>query len=460
MNFLLAHFAKESKVVLRLALPVIAAQVGETLMVFIDSVMVGHYSIKDLAAIAAGIPLFMPFLVFANGVLIALSPIAAQLYGSGKCESVGTYFQQCLYLSQFIALPLFIIVRSLSSVLQWMNIEPDVVNLANTYIQSVSWGFPPAFAFMTLRFFNEGVSIVKPSMYITLIGLAFNAAANYVLIYGQFGFPAMGSVGAGWATTLAWWVMFFGMASFVVMNKDIKPFKLFQKWELPRWEKILELLRIGIPIGLSITLEVGMFSAITLFASFLGTDTLAGHQVALNVTAITYMVPLGLSIATTVRVGLLGGRGNFLDARFTGFTSLALAVIIMACLSLLLIFYPTWIAGFYTNDATVKEIAVQLLSTAAIFQILDGLQVVAMGALRGLKDTRIPMLLNFISYWLVGLPVGYLLGIAGPFGARGLWTGFIAGLLIAAILNNLRFFHLIKRIVHQQSAGAARLKCY
>jgi MATE family multidrug resistance protein len=453
MNFLPARFAKESRVILRLALPVIAAQVGETLMVFIDSVMVGHYSIKDLAAIAAGIPLFTPCLVFANGVLIALSPIAAQLYGSGKCESVGVYFQQCLYLSQFIALPLFMIVRSLSPVLQWMNTEPDVVNLANSYIQSVSWGFPPAFAFMTLRFFNEGVSIVKPSMYITLIGLAFNAAANYVLIYGQFGFPAMGSVGAGWATTLAWWVMFFGMAGFVVMNKDTKPFKLFQKWELPRWEKILELLRIGLPIGLSITLEVGMFSAITLFTSFLGTDILAGHQVALNFTAMTYMIPLGLSIATTARVGLLSGRGNFLDARFTGFTSLALAIIIMACLSVLLIFYPTRIAGFYTNDTTVKEIAVQLLSMAAIFQIFDGLQVVAMGALRGLKDTRIPMLLNLISYWLVGLPVGYLLGIAGPFGAKGLWTGFITGLLIAAILNNLRFFYLIKRVVHQQSVG-------
>lgn len=439
-----APLLKESGIILRLAVPVMGAQVGQNLMNFVDTVMVGHYDAQHLAAIAAGGMLFIPFQVFANGVLVALSPIVAYLHGSGEQKSVGAYVRQCLYLSQFIALPFFFITRHLSLVLSWISIEPALVTIADGYIKALGWGLPASFAFMTLRLFNEGTSRMKPGLYFTLLGLGCNVLGNSVLIYGGFGLPALGAVGAGWATTTGWWIMLVGIVAYVLRNPQLTPFKLLERFDSPNWEKIAELLKVGLPIGLSMTLEVGMFAATTLMVGVLGANVLAGHQVALNVAAMTFMVPLGLSIATTVRVGQLVGQGHSSFARSSGLASLAIATVIMTSASLVLVCFSTTIAGFYTSDPQVKGIAVNLLLMAAIFQVFDGLQVVAIGALRGLKDTRMPMLFNLISYWVVGIPTGYLLGIVGPFGAQGLWIGFIAGLMMAAVLNNLRFFYLTK----------------
>ncbi len=433
---------KESQIILRLAVPVMAAQVGQNLMTFVDTIMVGHYSAQHLAAIAAGTMLFFPFQVFANGVLIALSAIVAQSYGSGNRHAIGAYVRQGLYLSQFIAIPIVLIVRHLSPVLGWMGMEPSVVAIADGYIKAISWGLPAAFAFMTLRLFSEGITVMKPGMYFTLVALVCNIVGNSVLVYGRFGFPELGAVGAGWSTAAAWWIMFACMSLYIIFNRSLKAFNLLERFDRPNARKLLDLLKLGLPIGLSLILEVGMFAVTTLLIGGLGTDALAGHQVALNAAAMTFMVPLGLSIATTVRVGQLVGQGNFIDARFSGLTSLVISVVIMTSASLVLVCFPTAIAGLYTNDPQVKVIAVQLLMMAAIFQIFDGLQVVAIGALRGLKDTRMPMLFNLISYWVVGLPIGYCLGIIGPFGAQGLWAGFIAGLLMSACLNNIRFFRL------------------
>ncbi len=421
-----------------------AAQVGQNLMPFIDTVMVGHYNAQHLAAIAAGTMLFFPLQVFANGVLMALSPIVAQLYGSGQKPAIGAYVRQGLYLGQILALPIFLIVRHLAPVLGWIGMEPRVVAIADGYIHAISWGLPAAFAFMALRLFNEGIAMMKPGMYFTLVALACNIIGNSILIYGRFGLPELGAVGAGWSTAIAWWVMLACMITYVGINRHLKPFNLLERWDRPSAKRLIELLKVGLPIGLSLILEVGMFAATTLLIGGLGTNVLAGHQVALNIAAMSFMVPLGLSIATTVRVGQLVGQGNVSDARFSGLTSLVISVVIMTSASLVLVYLPMAIAGFYTSDPQVKGIAVKLLLMAAIFQIFDGLQVVAIGALRGLKDTRMPMLLNLISYWMVGLPIGYFLGIIGPFGAQGLWTGFIAGLLMSACLNNLRFFRLTK----------------
>ncbi len=435
---------KESRIILRLAIPVMAAQVGQNLMTFVDTVMVGQYNAQHLAAIAAGTMLFFPLQVFANGVLMALSPIVAQSYGAGQRPAIGAYVRQGLYLSQILALPIFWLVRQLAPVLTWMGMEPNVVAIADGYIHAISWGLPAAFAFMALRLFNEGIARMKPGLYFTLVALACNGVGNSILIYGRFGMPELGAVGAGWSTAIAWWVMLACMAVYVVVSRHLKPFNLLERFDPPDMSQLLELLKVGLPIGLSLILEVGMFAITTLLIGGLGTNILAGHQVALNVAAMTFMVPLGLSIATTVRVGQLVGQGNVLDARFSGLTSLMVSVVIMTSASVLLICFPMAIAGFYTHDPQVKAIAVKLLLLAAIFQIFDGLQVVAIGALRGLKDTRMPMLFNLISYWMVGLPIGYFLGIVGSFGAQGLWVGFIAGLLTSACLNNLRFFWLTR----------------
>ena len=437
---------KESRIILRLAIPVMAAQVGQNLMTFVDTVMVGHYNAQHLAAIAAGTMLVFPLQVFANGVLMALSLIVAQFYGSGERPAIAAYVRQGLYLSQLIALPVVLIVRHLSPALGWMGMEPGVVAIADGYIKAISWGLPAAFAFMALRLFNEGIAVMKPGMYFTLVALGCNIVGNSVLIYGRFGLPELGAVGAGWSTAASWWIMFACMSVYVVINRQLKPFNLLEQFDRPNARKLLELLKVGTPIGLSLILEVGMFALTTLLIGGLGTNVLAGHQVALNAAAMTFMVPLGLAIATSVRVGQLVGQGNLSDAQFSGLTSLVISVAIMTSASLVLVCFPMAIAGLYTNDPQVKAIAVQLLMMAAIFQIFDGLQVVAIGALRGLKDTRMPMLFNLISYWVVGLPIGYCLGIIGPFGAQGLWAGFIAGLLMSACLNTTRFFRLTRNV--------------
>ncbi len=435
---------KESRIILRLAIPVMAAQVGQNLMTFVDTVMVGHYNAQHLAAIAAGTMLFFPLQVFANGVLMALSPIVAQLAGSGRQSATGAYVRQGLYLSQFLALPIVLIVRHLAPVLVWMGMESNVVAIADSYIHAISWGLPAVFAFMSLRLFNEGIAMMRPGMYFTLVALTCNVVGNSILIYGRFGLPELGAVGAGWATAISWWVMLACMSVYVVTSRHLKPFNLLERFDRPNVNTLLELLKVGLPIGLSLILEVGMFAVTTLLVGVLGTNILAGHQVALNVAAMSFMVPLGLSIATTVRVGQLVGQGDISSARLSGLTSLVISVAIMTSASLVLVCVPMAIAGFYTYDPQVKAIAVKLLLMAAIFQIFDGLQVVAIGALRGLKDTRMPMVFNLISYWIVGLPIGYFLGIVGSFGAQGLWAGFIAGLLMSACLNNLRFFWLTK----------------
>ena len=272
--------------------------------------------------------LFFPLQVFANGVLMALSPIVAQFYGSGQPGAIGAYVRQGVYLSQFLALPIVLIVRHLAPVLGWMGTEPNVVAIADGYIHAISWGLPAAFAFMALRLFNEGISRMKPGLYFTLVALACNVVGNATLIFGRLGLPALGAVGPGWATAIACWIMLACMIIYIGIDRHLKPFNLVQ-FDRPNPKELLELLKVGLPIGLSLILEVGMFAATTLLIGVLGTNPLAGHQVALNVASLTFMVPLGLSIATTVRVGQLVGQGNVSDARISGLTSLVISVGIM-----------------------------------------------------------------------------------------------------------------------------------
>lgn len=440
-------FLIESRKTLALGIPLAGAQLAQISMSFVDTVMAGNYHPDDLASVAIGSSFFMPFFTIVIGILMALSPIIAQMFGARNLEFIGKNMRQGLWLALLLSLPVILILNNLQPVMNLLGFSDEVIHITAGYLFALSWGIPPVFAFMVLRFFNEALGVTRPALYITLVGLLFNIIGNYTLIYGRFGFPELGAVGTGWATALVFWVMFLIMFAYTARKKAYLRYRLFGDIRLPEKKYIGEILRIGTPIGISMGMETSMFAVMALLMGTLGTSVVAAHQIAINFASITFMIPLGLSMAITVRVGQLYGSNRLQESRFAGFTGIGLCTAIMCCAAVIMILFPEKIAGVYTNDAEVTGIAAMLIVMAAVFQISDGLQVSGSGALRGLKDTKIPMIVNLTAYWVIGIPSGYLLGIVMGWGPVGLWTGLIAGLTIAAILHNIRFYYITKRFI-------------
>ncbi|MCG8607056.1 MATE family efflux transporter [bacterium] len=429
---------------LRLGLPLIAAQVVQMAMGFVDTIMAGNFNAVALAAVAVGNSLYMPLLIFTLGVLLVINPIVAQLLGAGKKKRIGENLWQILWLSVFLSIAGWFILRNMRSVLEFFNIEPEIIPIAQGYLEAISWGLPAAFAYSALRYVNEGLHVTKPGMYFALFGLVINIFANYVLMYGHLGFPALGAVGTGWATALVMWAMLLCMALFTFRKESCREFMVRQGFRRPVWSFQKEILRIGIPNGVSLGIEVSMFAVAALIIGSMGISSVAAHQVTINFAALAFMVPLGLSFAISARVGFAVGKNDLATARFIGFNGIGLAGFFMCITATLMLTIPELIIGMYTSDPEVTEIAIKLLFLAAVFQLSDGLQVSGLAALRGLKDTKIPMFVNVVAYWVVGLPSGYILGIHYGYGPEGLWVGLILGLSVAAVLHNVRF-HLLTR---------------
>lgn len=436
------NIKKEARLTLKIGLPVIAAQLLQMSMNFVDTVMAGNLSAEDLAAVAIGGAIFFPFVMLAAGIMMAITPIVAQLIGARNFREIGINARQGLWMSQLLAIPVFFIIRNLDFIMQILDVAPRIIPVAQGYLEAISWGILPLCAYMALRFFNEGLSATRPAMYFALLGLFINIPGNYILMYGAFGFPQLGAVGCGYSSSIVSLVMFLGMLLFTVNHKPYRRFEIFSSFRWPEWKYFKEILRIGIPIGLSSTMEVTMFAVVSLLMGSLSAIAVAGHQVAINFSAMTFMVPFGLATAITTRVGNAVGKGSIPEARSRGFIGISLATIFMCFTAIIMFTVPELITSMYTQDNEVQEVAIGLLYMAAIFQISDGLQVSSYGALRGLKDTKKPMYVNFVAYWLVGLPLGYYLGITRGIGPQGLWMGLIAGLTVAAFLHNARFYML------------------
>lgn len=430
----------ESGLLMKIGVPVIITQLLHMSMSFVDTIMAGRLSPEDLAAIAVGTSVLMPVVVLCMGCLMAVTPIVAQNVGGRKLHVIGKNARQVLWLSQILALPAFFILRNLDIVFFLLQVTEEIIPIADGYLKAISWGIFPAFAYGALRHFNEGLSVTRPAMYIAIVGTIVNIPANYVLMFGKLGFPQLGAIGTGYASSVVFTIMFIAMLWFTVWHPPYKRFDIFGKFRWPEKKYLSELVNIGTPIGISSSMEVSMFAAVSLLISTLSTVEVAGHQIAINFAAICFMIPLGLSIAISTRVGNSIGRGKPGEARFRGYVGVGISTLFMLGTATILFLFPEAIASIYTTDADVTSIAVQLLYMAAIFQISDGLQVSGYGALRGLKDTKIPMYVNLIAYWVIGIPTAYLLGFTFGYGAPGLWVGLIAGLTVAGILHNVRFF--------------------
>lgn len=442
MEYSREHIIQEARKLLSIGSPIIATQLLRMGLNFTDTVMAGQLSATDLAGVAIGNAIYMPITIFCMGTLIAINPVVSQLLGKRNFDEIGKNARQMFWLILGLSIPTFILLWNLDIIMHLVGVTPEIIPLADGYLKAISWGVLPFFIYAGVRFFSEGLSVTRPAMYIAILSLFLNVGANYVLMYGKLGFPELGAIGAGYATSV---INVFGAIVFVAFTASFKPFKrfhIFARTTGPEWKYIRDLLKIGLPNGASSTMEVLLFATVSLLMGTLSVKAAAAHQIAINIAATMFMIPFGLSIAITQRVGFSLGQGSMEKARFRGFVGIVSCALIMCCTAILLFTAPEFIVSIYTNDPEVSQLAVSLLFMAAIFQISDGLQVGGFGALRGLKDTRVPMVVNFIAYWIIGFPVGYLLGLKLGFGPEGLWTGLICGLSVAALLHNLRFHKL------------------
>jgi len=443
----LKRFSHESSLTLKLGLPVIIAHLLQTLMQFVDTIMAGHVSSHDLAGLAIATALYHPVFLLMLGILISLGSIIAQLFGAGNRQEIVRNVIQGLWLSLVLAFISILIIANLEPVLNKMGYEQEVIRVASDYLKALCWGMPAVYAFVVLRMFSEGLSITRPAMYFTLLGLGVNIVSNYALIFGHFGFPALGAVGAGWTTSMVHWVMFCAMLVFCMKASMFESYRKFIAFTRPSWLYLHEILRIGIPNGFGIAAEVGLFAMVSLLMGTFGVTAIAGHQVAINIAAVTFMLPMGLSFAISIRVGQAKGRGDYVATRFTGYAGIILCILITAVTAAVFVNFPEMIVALYSDDQEVRSLAVQLLYMAAVFQLSDGMQVGALGALRGLKDTRVPFVTNVVAYWFIGLPTAYLVGVYFKFGPVGMWVGLIVGLSIAAVLHSWRFGTLTRRLL-------------
>ena len=442
----IARIGPEIRRIGRMAGPLVVGQLSQVGMGFTDTVMAGRLGPVDLGAVAIGSTLWIPVYLACVGVMMAMSPTVAHHEGAGRRLSISRLYRQSLWLSGALAVLGFIVTSQVGVVMSWIGVDPAIVPVTEDYLDAIAWGMPGVCFYLGLRFVSEGLGHTRPVMYIQLLALVANVPGNYVLMYGALGNPAMGAVGAGWSSALVLTAAAAGMLGYVASRSRFRAYRLFRRPERPDPDELLPLLRLGLPIALVTVLEVGLFTAVGLLMGSLGAVAVAGHQIAINYAALMFMIPLGVSLATTVRVGQASGAGDIEEARLAGFVGMGMATGAMLISALFMLAAPGLIVGMYTTDQAVSAVARSLLLMAAVFQVSDGLQAGALGALRGLKDTRYPVLVTFVAYWMIGLPIGWSLGIGRALGPQGLWVGLVAGLTFAALLLSLRFWRISRNL--------------
>jgi MATE family multidrug resistance protein len=442
------HLA-EMRRTLHLALPVIIGQLAVFSMNFVDTVMSGRLPNREIALAALGIggAVWSSMLMFVLGTLMVVQPSVAQLDGALKRREAAAQTRQALWIAVAMAVPYFLLCYFSEPLLSAFRIDPAIVPTAAAYLRAMSWGAPGLCLVLLLRFFSEGTGHTRPTMLYGVAGALLNIPLNYVLMFGKLGFPALGTVGVGYATSIVIWLQFLMLFFYIRSHRHYEPFELMSHLERPRWGEIWGLLKVGVPIAVAIFVEGSLFVMAALLIGRLGPVPAAAHLIAINFAALVFMIPVGLSSAISIRVGNAVGRGDPAGARYAGLIGILIILGIQTVGAACMLLFPGAIVRLYTNDAVIAPLAVSLLFYAAVFQYPDGLQMVASGALRGFKDTRMPVVYMVISFWIVGLTLGYHLTFARQMGPAGMWVGMIAGLSVAAVLLLRRFNHTSQRFL-------------
>ncbi|MCR3755253.1 MAG: multidrug efflux pump MdtK [Candidatus Westeberhardia cardiocondylae] len=444
-------YIKEARVLLILAIPVVFAQISQTAMGIVDTIMSGSVSAIDMAAVAVGTSIWLPIILFGHGLLLSLTPIIAQFNGSGKRNCISYQVCQGLWLAVVISFIIMIIMYHSNQFVNCVLILETPLNEKTiNFLFYLLWGTPGYLFFQVFRCQCEGLSYTKPGMIVSFIGLLSNIPINYIFIYGKFGMPVMGGAGCGIATASVYWIMF--VLLYIYMNytnafHDINLLKTIKKPDLIILKKLFML---GLPIALSLFFEVTLFALVTILVAPLGIVAVAGHQIALNFSSLMFVLPLSIGVAVTIRVGFCIGKKNLEQAKISSWTSLFIGVILSCCTAILTSIFRENIALLYNDTPSVVSIASHLMLLASIYQISDSIQVIGNSILRGYKDTRSIFYITFFAYWLLGLPFGYILALTDiiypAMGPSGFWIGFIIGLTSSAILMIFRMSILQKNI--------------
>lgn len=444
----LSRFSHESRILLKLSVPIMITQLATQAMGFADTAMAGRVSPIDLAAIALGTSLWVPVLLLLRGLIMALTPVTAFHHGAKNYDQIAVELVQMLWIVLVSSIILIIYLNFGEAILSAINVAPEVIPVASNYAIALTYGVPGIALFYTLNAFCEGMNNTKAPMVISIIGLLINLPINYILIYGKLGLPALGAVGSGFATSIVYWLMSLMLFLYIKQHQKYQP--LLQIGDLrPQLDRIWAMLKLGVPIGVNIAVCGSIFAVIALLIGRLGAANIAAAQIALNISSMTYMIPMSISFGITIRVGYALGRGDEAAAILKTKVGVINAALISLFAASAFILFPEFITSIYTNDPVIAATATTLLGYTAIYQVSDALQTSISGALRGYKDTKVPMILACTAYWGIALPLGIILSmtdiIAPARGESGFWIAIITGLTLSAVFMFLRLIYVVKQ---------------
>ncbi|MEO0574849.1 MAG: MATE family efflux transporter [Pseudomonadota bacterium] len=432
----------EFRHLLKFAAPLIVNNLALAGMGLTDTIMAGRgLGPAALAAVAVGSSVWFLFFFIPMGILTAISPLSARHIGKGRPEMVGRYARQGFYLSLLLsAVIMAVLFFGARPALYAIGIDPEFRDVTADYIRAILWGAPAMFAYLVLRYTTEAAGHTLPIMIVSVAGLVVNVIGNYAFMFGHLGMPALGAEGAGVASACTMWATVAIMLAYVLRKPLYTQFRIFELGRGPSWPEMRAILALGVPIMVSIVAEAGLFSAVSLLMGRLSAVAAAAHQIAMNYATFMFMIPLALNSATTVLVSQAVGRGELDLARRRGIRGIVTCALFMAASATVLLLFRDQIVGLYTKDTAVQMVALSLLFMAAIFQISDGLQVGASGALRGLHDTRVPMYMTTVAYWIIGFPLAWLAATRENVSPAMIWAGLVVGLTLAAFALVGRFF--------------------
>jgi MATE family multidrug resistance protein len=428
-----ARLLREMRVSFVLALPLALGQLAAMLMSVVDSLLAGRHGLLTLAAVTVGSSIWNVALFACVGLMLALPPSISQLNGAGRRDEIAPLWRQAAWIALVLGLVLAVLVWCSPALLAPIGIVPEVREQAAAFLQAIAWGAPALALYFCFRYLSEGLAWTPPSMVGGIAGLLVLAPLGYALMFGAGPMPELGAAGLGYATAIVLWLQAGGFLLYLRRDRRFADLRLFAHFERPHWPTIRGLLALGLPMGVSIFMEGSLFVATALLIGRIGAVDVAAHQVALNIASVCFMLPLGIAMATTVRVGQAAGAQDATGVRRAALAGFGLGACTQAAAAAVLLLGGPWISRVYTDDAAVAALAVLLMRYAAVFQLPDGIQVLSNGVLRGLKDTRVPMAVTLFAYWAVGLPLGAWFGLHLNQRAPGLWVGLIIGLSVAAL---------------------------
>lgn len=426
-------------------------QLGHVMVGLVDNLMIGQLGPAPLAAVSLGNSLVFIALSLGIGFSFAITPLIAEADGAQDINKGRSYFHHGVILCTINGILLFLTLLVAKPVLYYLDQPPEVVELAIPYLNIVAFSMIPLMIFQAFKQFADGLSQTKYAMYATLIANVVNVIFNYLLIYGIWFFPRLELEGAAIGTLISRFFMLWFVWEILRRKKKFTEYFKWGKKESLNAEVFKRLLSLGFPTALQMLFEVGIFTATVFLAGLLGTNPQAANQIALNLASMTFMIAVGLGVTATIRVGNQKGLANFKNLRRVALSTFLLVFLIEAVFALGFILLKSWLPTFYIDNAEVIILASQLLVVAALFQLSDGLQVVILGALRGLQDVKIPTVICFIAYWIIGFPVSWYYGKAENLGSMGIWLGLLAGLSASALMLYIRFNYLSKKLILQEA---------